>query len=329
MKIQILVSAVALALLGNTAHASYRLNLSSALNAQDPIVQAMQDAKQRIEERSGGELSINVYPNSQLGSDEDVIEQIRNGANIAVLIDAGRLSEYQRELGVLSAPYLVEDQSEYRYITESALYQGWVEELAEGSGLRLLNFNWFQGVREMLTKNEVNRPEDLRGVRVRTINSPVWTKTIEAMGARAAPMPWSEVYSALQLGAIDGVEAQLTGAASQRLQEVVTHAALTNHIQLVTGLATSERWFQTLPEELQQILVEELLTAGEAATEGTLVALEAARETMESAGVVFNEVDIAPFRERVDGVYEELGYSELRAEIAALIDAGKAAADEQ
>lgn len=325
MKTKILVSAVALALTGNVAHASYRLNLSSALNAQDPIVQAMQGAKQAIEERSDGELTINVYPNSQLGSDEDVIEQIRSGANIAVLVDAGRLAEYQPELGILSAPYLVEDQSEYRYITESDLYRGWVEDLAGNSGLRLLNFNWFQGAREMLTQNEVNRPEDLQGVRVRTINSPVWTRTVEAMGARAAPMPWSEVYSALQLGAIDGAETQLTGAASQRLQEVITHAALTNHIQLVTGLATSEQWYQSLPDDLRQILDEELLAAGERATEGTLAALDEARETMESAGVAFNKVDVELFRERVDGVYEALGYSELREKVAALIETGKAA----
>lgn len=327
MKIQLLISAVALGMVGNVAQASYRLNLSSALNAQDPIVQAMEGAKQAIEERSGGELTINVYPNSQLGSDEDVIEQIRNGANIAVLVDAGRLSEYQADIGVLSAPYLVEEQSEYRYITESELYQGWTEEMAGNSGLRLLNFNWFQGAREMLTQNEVNRPEDLQGVRVRTINSPVWTRTVEAMGARAAPMPWSEVYSALQLGAVDGAEIQLTAAASQRLQEVITHAALTSHIQLVTGLATSEQWYQSLPDDLRQILDEELLAAGDAATAGTLAALKTARETMESAGVTFNEVDIGPFRERVDSIYEELGYSELRAEISALIDAGKAAVD--
>ncbi|MBD3895289.1 C4-dicarboxylate TRAP transporter substrate-binding protein [Halomonas sp. ML-15] len=312
MKIKGLALAIALAAGANQAHATYQLNLSSALSSQDPIVQAMESAKQAIEERSDGELTIQVFPNSQLGSDEDVVEQIRSGANIAILIDAGRLSEYQPELGILSAPYLVEDHSDYAQITSSDLYLDWVEGLADGSGLRLLNYNWFQGSRQMLTQSPVESPEDLRGVRVRTINSPVWVKTIEAMGATPTPLPWSEVYSALQLGSIDGAEAQLTAAEGQNLHEVISHIALTGHIHLMTGIATSEQWYQSLPEELQVILDEELRKAGEEASQATADAQDAVRERMEAEGVTFSEVDIEVFRERVDGVYEELGYDEYR-----------------
>src|SRR5690554_2377421 len=140
MKTTALVAAIAFAAIANLAHAAYQLNLSSALSAQDPVVLAMEEASQRIAERSGGELAVRVFPNSQLGSDEDVVEQIRSGANVAVLIDAGRLSEYQPELGILSAPYLVEDYTDYERITESDIYREWVESLAENSGLRLLNY---------------------------------------------------------------------------------------------------------------------------------------------------------------------------------------------
>ena len=315
MKIAGLALAIALAAVASQAHANYQLNLSSALSSQDPIVQAMESASQAIKERSNGELTIQVFPNSQLGSDEDVVEQIRSGANIAILIDAGRLSEYQPELGILSAPYLVEDHNDYAQITSSDLYLDWVESLADGSGLRLLNYNWFQGSRQMLTQNLVESPEDLRGVRVRTINSPVWVKTIEAMGATPTPLPWSEVYSALQLGSIDGAEAQLTGAEGQNLHEVISHVALTAHIHLMTGIATSEQWYQSLPEELQVILDEELRKAGEEASQTTADAQDDVRERMEAQGVTFSEVDIEVFRERVEGVYEELGYDEYREQL--------------
>lgn len=317
MKTRLILPAVALALASNTAFADYELNLSSALSSQDPIVQAMERAKQTIEERSEGELTINVFPNSQLGSDEDVVEQIRSGANIAILIDAGRLSEYQPELGILSAPYLVEDYTQYDAITSSDLYQGWVESLAENSGLRLMNYNWFQGSREMLTKVPVETPEDLQGVRVRTINSPVWLRTIESMGATPAPLPWSEVYSALQLGSVDGAEAQLTAADGQNLQEVISHVALTHHIHLMTGIATSDQWYQSLPDELRTILDEELQKAGDEASQATVDALDDVREKMEAAGVTFTEVDTELFRERVDGVYEELGYDQYREQLTA------------
>lgn len=312
MKTTAIAAAVTLAATANLAHAAYQLNLSSALSAQDPIVQAMEEASQTIAERSDGELTVRVFPNSQLGSDEDVVEQIRSGANVAVLIDAGRLSEYQPELGILSAPYLVEDHSDYDRITSSELYQGWVDSLAESSGLRLLNYNWFQGSRHMLTQELVETPEDLNGIRVRTINSPVWLRTIESMGATPTPLPWSEVYSALQLGAIDGAEAQLTAAEGQNLHEVISHIALTGHIHLMTGLATSEQWYQSLPEELRTILDEELRSAGEAASQATVDAQDAVRERMEAEGVTFTEVDVELFRERVSGVYEELGYDQYR-----------------
>lgn len=317
MKAQILVPALALLLAGNAAQAAYQLNLSSALSSQDPIVQAMESASEAIAERSEGELTVRVFPNSQLGSDEDVVEQIRSGANIAILIDAGRLSEYQPELGILSAPYLVEDHTDYDRITSSELYQEWVAGLADNSGLRLLNYNWFQGSRHMLTKKLVETPDDLRGVRVRTINSPVWLRTIESMGATPTPLPWSEVYSALQLGAIDGAEAQLTAAEGQNLHEVITHIALTGHIHLMTGIATSEQWYQSLPEELRTILDEELQRAGEEASQATAAAQDAVRERMEAEGVTFTEVDVELFRERVGGVYDELGYGQYRDQLTA------------
>ncbi|QJQ96011.1 MULTISPECIES: C4-dicarboxylate TRAP transporter substrate-binding protein [Halomonadaceae] len=320
MKTRLILPAIALALASSVASANYRLNLSSALSSQDPIVQAMERASQAIEERSEGELMVNVFPNSQLGSDEDVVEQIRSGANIAILIDAGRLSEYQTELGILSAPYLVEEHTDYARITSSDLYHQWVDSLADNSGLRLLNYNWFQGSRQMLTNRPVETPEDLRGIRVRTINSPVWLRTIEAMGATPAPLPWSEVYPALQLGSIDGAEAQLTAAEGQNLHEVISHIALTRHIHLMTGIATSDRWYQSLPEELRTILDEELQKAGDEASQATADAQDAVRERMEEAGVTFTDVDIELFRERVAGVYESLGYDEYREQLLSTDD---------
>jgi TRAP-type C4-dicarboxylate transport system substrate-binding protein len=247
-----------------------------------------------------------------LGEDNDVLEQIRDGAPIAVLVDAGRLAPFKKELGILSAPYLVDDYTGYAAITASPVYDEWVEDLADSTSLRLLNYNWFQGTRQMFSKKLIEKPEDLTGVRVRTIDAPSWVATIDAMGATPAPMAWSEVYSALQLGAIDGAEAQLTGAFGIKLHEVSTNVAFTNHIQLYTGLVTSDTWFKTLPEDLQVILTEELAAAGDAATAGTVAKLGEVQAEMEAAGVTFNEVDMAPFREATKGVYDELGLSEAR-----------------
>ncbi|CCF20778.1 Putative TRAP dicarboxylate transporter, DctP subunit [Pseudorhizobium banfieldiae] len=303
----------ALAMLAGGAMAQeFQLSLSTSQPVTDPLVIAMQGAEKKIEERTDGRVDVTIFPSSQLGEDNDVLEQIRNGAPIAVLVDAGRLAPFMKELGILSAPYLVNDYTQYAAITDSPVYNEWVETLADDAGLRLLNYNWFQGTRQMFTKKLIEKPADLNGVRVRTIDAPSWIATVSAMGATPAPMAWSEVYSALQLGAIDGAEAQLTGAAGIKLHEVSTNVALTNHIQLFTGLATSEQWWSSLPEDIRTIIDEELKAAGDEATRMTADKLAEVQAMMEEAGVAFNEVDLAPFREATAKVYEEVGLVEAR-----------------
>ncbi|MFW2589528.1 C4-dicarboxylate TRAP transporter substrate-binding protein [Sagittula sp. SSi028] len=312
----------AAALTGGQALAQdFRLALSTSQPASDPMAEAMAAAKERIEERSDGRIEISVYPSSQLGSDNDVLEQIRNGAPIAVLVDAGRLAPFRKELGILAAPYLVDDYTGYAKITASEPYQGWVDTLAADTNLRLLNYNWFQGTRQAFTRKKIETPEDLAGIRMRTIDAPGWVATIKAMGATPAPMPWSEVYSGLQLDAIDAAEAQLTGAYGIKLHEVTTNVAFTNHIQLFTGLVTSDSWYQSLPDDLRTILDEELFAAGEEATQGTVGKLAEVQALMEEAGVEFNEVDIAPFREAVEPVYAEIGLTEARAALEPYLSA--------
>ncbi|GAW37160.1 sialic acid-binding periplasmic protein SiaP precursor [Roseovarius sp. A-2] len=302
--------------IAGAASAQYKLNLSTSQVLQDPLVIAMQSAKERIEERTEGKVTITIYPSSQLGEDNDVLEQIRGGAPIAVLVDAGRLAPFKKELGILAAPYLVDDYSQYAAVTTSPVYDKWVDELAESSGIRLLNYNWFQGTRQMFSQKLIEKPADLGSVRVRTIDAPSWIATVAAMGATPAPMAWAEVYSALQLGAIDGAEAQLTGAFGIKLHEVTTNVALTNHIQLFTGLATSDAWWSELPEDLRAIVAEELSAAGDEATQATVTKLAEVQADMEASGVAFNDVDLAPFKEATAGVYSEVGLTEARETLA-------------
>jgi len=316
-------AAVLMASAATGAMAEIRFTLSTSQNANDPLAMAMEDAATRIEERSNGEIAVTVYPSSQLGSDNDVLEQIRNGAAIAALVDAGRLAPFKKEMGILAAPYLVDDWTQYAAITASEPYKAWVEDMAETSGLRLLNYNWFQGTRQMFTKEPVTKPEDLQGVRVRTIDAPGWLATVNAMGATAVPMAWSEVYSGLQLSAIDGAEAQLTGAYGIKLHEVTDNLAMTNHVQLLTGLATSDTWFKSLTPEYQTIITEELAKAGDEASAATVARGKEVLAEMIEGGMVVNDVNPDDFKVLTEGVYAELGLEEARAALQPAIDAAK------
>jgi len=317
------LAAALLVLASNSALAEIKFALSTSQTAQDPLTIAMEAAAQRIKARSNGELNPTVYPSSQLGSDNDVLEQIRNGAAVAVLVDAGRLASFKKELGILAAPYLVDEHTQYAAITASPVYQEWVEDLASSSGIRLLNYNWFQGTRQMFSTKPVRKPADLKGVRVRTIDAPGWLATVNALGATAVPLPWSEVYSALQLGAIDGAEAQLTGAYGIKLHEVTKNLAFTGHVHLLTGMATSETWFKSLSPAHQTIVAEELHRGGEEASAGTLAKIDAILKDMQAAGVVVNPINVEDFKALVPGVYRELGLEQARDALKPFLDAAK------
>lgn len=300
---------------------AHSLNVNSALTADDPIFKGLEAFKAGVESRSGGKLSVRLFPSSQLGSDEDILEQARAGANVAVLVDGGRLAPFVKEFGILGAPYLANGFPELRKIATSAVFEEWVQKLRQASGHQVLSFNWFQGDRHLLTNKPVTKPSDLSGVRLRTPGAPVWLETIRAMGATPTPLPWTEVYSALQLQAIDAAEAQYPAVYGARLYEVVKHITKTAHINLITGLVGSRTWFDGLPQDLQAIVREEALKGGDIGSNATIASLADFEKKMKEQGVTIAEIDVAPFREATRVVYDKLGYTDLRQKIEAALKA--------
>lgn len=305
------VGAVAL----HSAHAlaaDYTLSINTALNTNDPLYKGLESFRDAVAERSKGAIEVKLFPNSQLGPDEDVLEQARAGAPVAVVVDGGRLAVFQKEFGVLGAPYLATGYTGIRKVVTSPLFEEWVKKLHDASGHQVLSFNWWQGERELWTNKPIAKPEDLNGIRMRTPGAPVWVETVKAMGATPTPMPYAEVYSALQQNVIDAVEAQLPAGRGSKLFEVTKHLTKTHHINLITGLVTSAAWFDGLPAELQTVLREEALKAGDVASHGTEASLAQIEEEMKAAGMTVSEPDLAPFRAATAGVYDTLGYGELR-----------------
>lgn len=291
----------------------YTLSVNTALATNDPLYAGLESFVEKVAERSEGRLEVRLFPNSQLGPDEDVLEQARAGAPVAVVVDGGRLAVFVDEFGVLGAPYLAQGYDGIRKVVTSDIFEEWVEKLRETSGHQILSFNWWQGERHVVTKKAITTPEDLAGQRLRTPGAPVWLETVSAMGAVPTPMPFAEVYSAIQQNVIDGTEVQLPALVGQNLQEVITHVTMTGHINLITGLVTSASWFDTLPEDLQAILREEALAAGDVASYGTADALAGIEADLIAAGVSVDYIDVAPFVEATRPVYEKLGYGALHA----------------
>ncbi|MFD2648884.1 C4-dicarboxylate TRAP transporter substrate-binding protein [Devosia albogilva] len=298
--------------------ADYTLSVNTALATSDPLYKGLEAFRDNVATASDGAIEVKLFPNSQLGSDEDVLEQARAGAPVAVVVDGGRLAAFVNEFGVLGAPYLASGYEGIRKVVVSDQFEEWIQKLHDASGHQVLSFNWWQGERHLWTKNEVNTPADLAGNRMRTPGAPVWVETVTAMGAVPTPLPFAEVYAALEQNVIDSVEAQLPAGEGAKLYEVTSVLTKTGHINLITGLVTSGPWFDSLPEELQQVLRDEALKAGDIASYGTQDALAEIEATLVEAGMTVNEIDVTPFQEATAGVYEKLGYGELRDTLQAI-----------
>jgi tripartite ATP-independent transporter DctP family solute receptor len=310
----------ALALSAVTARAAdWTLNVNTALTTDDPLYKGLESFQKSVAQRTNGRLEVKLFPGSQLGSDEDVLEQARAGAGVAVVVDGGRLAAHVKELGILGAPYIAKDFDEMRKLVTSPLFEQWAAKLASTSGHQILSFNWFQGQRHLLTNKPVAKPADLNGVRMRTPGAPVWLETIRAMGATPTPMPWAEVYSALQLKAIDAVEAQHPATWGAKLYEQVKYVTKTGHINLITGLVTSKAWFDKLPPDVQKVLRDEALRAGDEASRGTIASLANYEKMMKEKGLTVAEIDPSPFREATRGVYDKLGYADLRKQVEGVL----------
>ena len=314
------VIAAGLVALNPAMAADYTLSINTALTTTDPLYKGLESFRDAVAERSKGALGVKLFPNSQLGADEDVLEQARAGAPVAVVVDGGRLAVFQKEFGVLGAPYLASGYEDVRKVVTSPLFEEWVKKLHDTSGHQVLSFNWWQGERHLWTTKPVTGPADLSGLRMRTPGAPVWVGTVSAMGATPTPMAFSEVYSALEQKVIDAVEAQLPAGYGAKLFEVTKYVTKTGHINLITGIVTSAPWFDSLSPELQTILREEALKAGDLASHGTEDALAQIEKDLVAAGMTISDIDTAAFKSATAGVYDKLGYGELRDQLQTILN---------
>lgn len=313
-----LAAGLALSLCSQAIAADHTLSVNTALATSDPLYKGLEAFRDNVAAASKGAIEVKLFPNSQLGADEDVLEQARAGAPVAVVVDGGRLAAFVKEFGVLGAPYLASGYDGIRKVVTSDKFEGWAKKLHDASGHQILSFNWWQGERHLWTAMEVKAPADLKGSRMRTPGAPVWVETVSAMGATPTPMPFAEVYSALEQKVIDSVEAQLPAGRGQNLHEVTKVVTKTGHINLITGLVTSAPWFDRLPKELQKVLRDEALKAGDIASYGTRDSLAQIEAELKSKGMKVNEIDVAPFKQATVGVYDKLGYGALRDELQAI-----------
>ena len=295
------------------AQEEYTLRLNHVLGPNEPFHQGFLDWAERVAERTDGRLTIDVFHSSQLGVEEDIIEQIRQGANVGQNTDSARLGSYVPGIAVVNGPYLVSDAEEAFALADSPTMQGWIDELASDHGIQVVCFDWVQGQRHFFTNEPVRTPEDLDGLRIRTPPAPIWQESIRALGAAPTAMNFGDIYTGLQSRAVDGAELVWPNIAAANLNEVLGYASETGHILLVNFQVVSAEWFEGLPDDIQTALTEECRAAGQETSAVIAGAVEDAKARMVEAGMeVVEDVDIEAFRAAGAAAYEALGLTEAR-----------------
>ena len=293
---------------------TYTLKFGTVLSETDPMYQGLQLFQKNVNEKTNGVVKVELYSGGQLGSDEDVLEQAKIGAGVGVITDPGRMSNYIRDFGILGGPYLASDYEESLRVMDTSVYKSMADKFAD-YGFKILSFNWFQGSRNLYTKNPVSKPSDLRGQRIRSSGSEIVTRSLEAMGANTTVLPWSEAYQALQQKVIEGVEVHNSAAYGSSIHEVTNYVSLTGHFQLLTGLVISNDWFNRLPADCQAILVEEAYNAGKYASDLIVARDKEFLQMCIDGGVKLVECDRQAFIEATKSVYDRLGYGDMKRQI--------------
>jgi tripartite ATP-independent transporter DctP family solute receptor len=312
-KALLLLTALALVVVaaGSTVQAqapkTFVLKFNHVLGPKEPYHAGLQAWAKAVEEKTRGGLKIEVFHSAQLGVEEDIIEQIRQGANIGQNTDSARLGNYIPGIAIMNGPYFVETLEEVQKLRTSPTVKAWLDELAGKYGLKVLSFNWVQGYRHFFTNKPIRNPDDLKGLRIRTPPAPIWQESVRALGAAPVALAFGEMYPALQQRAIDGVELVYNNIPAGRFYEVLKYASETRHIMLINFEVISARFFNSLPPEYQKVLVEECDKAG-LETSRRIFKLEAeVKQQLKGRGMtVVEDVDLAAFRKAGEKAYEVL-----------------------
>jgi tripartite ATP-independent transporter DctP family solute receptor len=311
MTIMVILLGLTVVVLPASAQPKFVLKFNHVLGPSEPYHQGFLNWSKAVEEKTNGGLKIEVFHSAQLGVEEDIIEQIRQGANIGQNTDSARMGNYVPGIAIMNGPYFAETLEEVAKIKESPTVKGWLEDLSAKNGIKVLSFSWVQGYRHFFTNKPIKNAEDLKGLRIRTPPAPIWQESVRALGATPVALPFGEMYPALQQKVIDGVELVYNNIPGGRFYEVLKYVSETGHIMLINFEVISAKFFNSLPADYQKILVEECDKAGVETSKVIFAKEKEVKKLLIEKGMVVVEgVDIPAFKKAGDKAYEVLKISD-------------------
>ena len=281
------------------------LKLSHSLGLSHPVHQALVYFADRVAEKSKGQLLVEIYPSSQLGSERESLELLQIGSLAMTKVSSAVMENFSPQLKVFGYPYIFRDR-EHRYeVFDSELGK---DLLAEGEQYWLKGLTYFDaGSRSFYTKDTpIETPEDLEGLKIRVMPSPTAINLVKSLGGSPTPVSWGELYTSLQQGVVDGAENNLPSFYSSKHYEIAKHFSVDEHTSIPDILVISTLVYNELTEQEQEWLQE---SADEAAVKQRELWEEAEKEALlaiKEAGVQVNYPDKDLFKEESENLIVQL-----------------------
>lgn len=221
-------------------------------NQSDHII--MRDVfKKDIEEKSGGRISVELYPNAQLGGDRELIESVQLGTVQVAIPATSALAGFDKRFQVFDLPFLFKSKEVAFKALDGELGHK-ADELLKPLGMRNLGYGE-NGYRHITnSRGPIHKPEDLQGIKLRTMENPLHLAFFKMLGANPTPMSFGELYTALQQGTVDGQENPVVLVYTSKFYEVQKFYSLTGHVYSATMLVANDDFFASMPEDLWKIV---------------------------------------------------------------------------
>ena len=211
--------------------------------------------KELVEEASGGRIEVTIFANCTLGTDTEAAEMMQTGSLEAALLPTAKLSGFYAPLQVLDLPYMFTNREALYGTLDDEEFKAALFTPMESLGFKGLNF-WESGFKQFTANSTTVAPEDFVGLDFRTMESPLIIAQFKALGANPMPIDFGETYNALQQGVVDGEENPLVSIVNMRFYDVQTDCVISNHAYLAYAFLFSKSYWDTIPEDLQTIIME-------------------------------------------------------------------------
>lgn len=287
-----------------SAATTIRLGWTTADSSVDPYAIAARYFAEELEAAAPGAFSVKFFPSNQLGNDTDMLQGMQFGTLDAGVITGTQLGTLNKSFQLLDLPFLFKDQEQAHKILDGEVGQELFQRL-EKQGIVGLGFAE-AGFRHTINNRQpINTPADLKGIKLRVQPSDLFLASFQALGANPVPMAWSDAYTAVQQGTVDGLEIPLAVIYANKYSGAVKYLSLTNHTYNALPLLMSKQALSRLPQEQQQAIRTAARKAIERQREEVAKNEQALIEQIKSDGMQTNEVaDTQAFREAVRPVYE-------------------------